>query len=74
CLVYALQRDTDVMMKESQAQMSGTVQNNTLPSFPLFLSPLLFSANLKYRRALDVPRGPRLPAKACPHASPRALP
>lgn len=50
------------------------IQDSTLIS--CFICVSVFSQSLEMWTlvvALDVPRGPRLPAKACPHALPRAL-
>lgn len=55
--------------------MPDTVQEGTLFFCSSHVS--VFSPSLEMQsivKALAMPRGPRLPAKACPHALPRALP
>lgn len=55
--------------------MPDIVQEGTLFFCSSHVS--VFSPSLEMQsivEALAVPRGPRLPAKACPHALPRALP
>lgn len=59
----------------THSEMAGVVNNTSHLSLRLSsFSPLLPLQVWSIVGTLAVPRGPRLPAKVCPHALPRALP